>query len=72
MVALEEIQLQMGFSQHALSGWVKLQIDGARTGGKGIPNTELPRKASPGGRELLSATRVGFITNLNSSIVHSS
>lgn len=48
MVALEEMQLQMGFSQHALPGWVKLQIDGARTGGKGIPNTELPRKASPG------------------------
>lgn len=48
MAALEEMQLQMGFSQHALPGWAKLQIDDAMTGGKGIPNTELPRKTSLG------------------------
>lgn len=45
MATLEEMQLQMGFSQHALPGWAKRQIDSAMTGDKGIPNTE-PLKAS--------------------------
>lgn len=71
MVTLEEMQLLMGFSQHSLLGWAEMQIGSATTGGKWTPYIELCLKAS-GGRELLSATRDGFITNLNSSTFHSS
>lgn len=46
MVTLEEMQLPVGFSQHALPGWAERQTDSAMTGDKGIPNTGLPLKAS--------------------------
>lgn len=71
MVTLEEMQLQMGFSQHALLGWAEMQSGSVTTGGKRVPRTELPLKAS-GGRELLSATRDDFVTGLSSSTFHSS
>lgn len=71
MVTLEEMQLQMGFSQHALLGWAEMQSGSVTTGGKRVPRTELPLKAS-GGRELLSATRDDLVTGLSSSTFHSS